>query len=95
MITPLELQNEQPQWLRWNVLRVIAEGLITKKEAEDMLGEPIEMTQSLSLVQRRNFMKLPLEERRRILAEQAEKAAAYYEQDQEWRELPGGDIVEF
>jgi hypothetical protein len=53
-----------------------------------MLGE-------LLRTQRRAFMMLPLEERRRRLAEQAEKAAAYYEQDPEWRELQGGDIIEY
>jgi hypothetical protein len=40
-------------------------------------------------------MKLPLEKRRRILTEQAEKMAAYYKQDLEWKELQGGDIVEY
>jgi hypothetical protein len=37
----------------------------------------------LSLLQRRAFLNLPMEERRRILAEQAEKAAPHYEQDNE------------
>ncbi|MBI4641978.1 MAG: hypothetical protein HY731_14910 [Candidatus Tectomicrobia bacterium] len=92
---PLELLPEQPQWLRQNVLRALAEGLVTQEEAERMLGEAIKTEQPLSLIERRAFMKLPLEERRRILAEQAEKMAAYYEQDSEWKELQAGDIVEY
>jgi hypothetical protein len=53
--------------------------------------------QSLSLVQRRAFMKLPLAERRRILAEQAAQIAAHYasQEAQEERESwQGGDLVE-
>jgi transcriptional regulator with XRE-family HTH domain len=92
---PLDLQPEQPQWLRQNVLRALGEGLMTQGEAERMLGETMEIKQSLTLRQRRAFMKLPLEERRRILAEQAEKMAAYYKQDLEWKDLQGGDIIEY
>ncbi|MFQ6117648.1 MAG: ImmA/IrrE family metallo-endopeptidase, partial [Candidatus Bipolaricaulia bacterium] len=92
---PLEFPPEQPQWLRRNVLRALAEGMLTREEAEGMLGEPVEMKQPLSLIERRAFMKLPLEERRRLLAEQAERMAAYYAQDMEWRELGGGDLVEY
>jgi hypothetical protein len=41
-------------------------------------------------------MKLPLEERRRILAEQAARAAAAWEEDYaDWRKIEGGDIAEY
>ena len=56
-----------------------------------------EMDQGLSLAQRRAYMKLPLEERRKRLAEQAERMAKYYEQESERIEREawqGGDIVE-
>ena len=92
---PLEMPPEQPTWLRQGVLRAISEGVITHEEVQRMLGEDIEMEQSLTLIQRRAFMKLPLEERRRILAQQAEKMVAHYEEDTEWRELGGGDVVEY
>lgn len=49
----------------------------------------------LSLQERRAILKLPLEERRRRLAEQAEELADYYERDTEWREFLAGDIVEY
>ncbi len=51
-----------------------------------------------SLAQRRAFLKLPLEERRRILAQQADQIAEYYELESEqidrehWQ---GGEIVEY
>lgn len=51
-----------------------------------------------SLAEAREFMKLPIEERRRILAEQAEQMAEHYEEESERRERElwqGGDIVEY
>lgn len=50
-----------------------------------------------SLEERRQFLKLPLEERRRQLAEQAQHAAAWYQQQAattERVEWQGGEIVE-
>ncbi len=43
------------------------------------------------------LLKLPIEERRKILAEQAERLAQYYETPEETKERElwqGGDIVE-
>lgn len=92
---PLELPPEQPEWLRRNVLRAFAEEVLAAEEAEEMLGEPIASKHPLSLVERRSFLKLPPEERRRILAEQAQKMASYYRENLEWRELQAGDFVEY
>ena len=53
--------------------------------------------QALSLAQRRAYMQLPLEERRKRLAAQAEQMAEHYEQEPERTEhiaWQGGDIVE-
>ena len=49
----------------------------------------------LSLSKRRRFLELPKEERDRILSEQAEEMANFYENDTEWREWEGGPIVEY
>lgn len=54
-----------------------------------------ESAESLSLLDRQSFLKLPMTERRRLLAEQTERMLAHYERDTEWRELQGGDIVEY
>jgi hypothetical protein len=54
-----------------------------------------EVEQGLSL--RRAFMQLPLEERRRCLAAQAESMIEHYEEESEKTERltwQGGDIVE-
>lgn len=52
----------------------------------------------ITLEQRRAFLKLPLAERRRILAQQAENAAVHYESDQSDKEREawqGGDVVDY
>jgi len=91
---PEELPFEEPTWARRTVLRLLAEGLLNQTEAERILGEAIELEQPVSVVQRRAFMKLPLEKRRQILADQAKKMAEHYEQDTEWLEFDGGDLIE-
>jgi hypothetical protein len=48
-----------------------------------------------TLAERRALLRLPLAERQRILAEQAEILADYYQQDGEWKEFLTGDIVEY
>jgi len=53
--------------------------------------------QVLTLAQRRAFLTLSLKERRRMLAAQAERMVAYYEQESERSEREawqGGDIGE-
>lgn len=92
---PFEIPAEQATWLHQSVLRVLSEGVLSKEEAEEMVGEEIKVDLPLSLVQRRAFMRLPLEERRRLLAEQAEKLEAAYAEDPEVKGLGGGDIVEY
>jgi hypothetical protein len=54
--------------------------------------------ETMTLEQRRAFLKLPLAERRRILSQQAEDAASHYELERNVREREawqGGDIVEY
>lgn len=52
-------------------------------------------TQTVSLSERRAFMKLILSDRRQILAKQAEVMFEHYENSQEWRELQTGDILDY
>ncbi len=56
-----------------------------------------QVDQAITLAQRRAYMQLPLEERRRRLAAQADRMAEHYEQEPERTEREawqGGDIVE-
>lgn len=60
--------------------------------------ETIETTAPLTLADRLAFMKLPIDERRRILAEQGEAMIAHYDLEENRREREegqGGDIVEY
>jgi Zn-dependent peptidase ImmA (M78 family) len=91
---PEELPPERPQWLYRNVLRSVAEGVMSEREATEMLGEPVDVRPSLSLAERRAFMQLPIEARRRILAQQAEDIADAYEPDADWKEFQSGDFVD-
>lgn len=50
------------------------------------IEEESERQSAVAALDRRAFLRLPLSERRRILKEQAEKLAAHYERDREWRE---------
>lgn len=92
---PEPLPFEEPQWVRRTALRLLAEGVINLDDAERMVGDKIELEQPISILQRRAFLKLPLETRRQILAEQAQRMAAHYEEDTEWRELQEGDLVDY
>jgi len=47
------------------------------------------------LVNRRAFMKLPLEERRRILSTQSDQMVVHYEQNTEWHEWTEANIGNF
>ena len=50
-----------------------------------MRNRAIELSANQSLSERRQFLKLPKEERDRILSEQAKEMADFYENDTEWR----------
>lgn len=92
---PGELSPEQPQWVRQQVLRLLAEGLLTKEEAEAISGEALETSLPLSLIERQAFLKLPLAERRRKMAAQADKMVAVYIEDKERDEWQGGDFIDY
>ena len=67
----------------------------TSEDAHDELISRIrDKSSPLTLKERRAFLKLPMEMRRILLREQADRMADYYERDTEWREIEGGDFVE-
>jgi predicted component of type VI protein secretion system len=69
-------------------------GMSVNEAIAALIGQ-IPDSSSKPLEHRRAFLQLPIAERRRILAEQADAIAFHYEQDSEWRELQAGDIVEY
>lgn len=92
---PTELPTERPQWLRQNVFRALAEQMITQEEASALLGKPIAVEQSQHQMSRRELMKLPLAERRVLLAQQADAMVSHYETDSEWRDFQRGDFIDY
>jgi hypothetical protein len=59
----------------------VAEGLLTEEDGMKILDESMKRNETVSLVERRAFMKLPLADRRKIMARQAKEMAAYYARD--------------
>lgn len=49
----------------------------------------------LTLSQRREFLKLPVEERRRILEQQSNRIQHHYQEDTQWQEWLEGDIIDY
>jgi Zn-dependent peptidase ImmA (M78 family) len=90
---PEPLPPEEPQWLKQNALRAVAEGLMTKEEAERLAGESIE--EEREFMDRRAFMKMPLDQRRKILQEQATALKNHYDGLAEGEDLGGGDILDY
>ena len=52
-------------------------------------------TETYNLASRRAFLRLPISERQKILAAQAEKMITHYEADPEWLELQNTEFVEY
>ena len=92
---PIEIPPEKPNRFRLQVYRAASEELIGEREAEQLLNDTLETASPRSLIERRAFLELPTDLRRRLLREQAKQMADYYQHDSEWRELGGGDFVEY
>ncbi len=59
------------------------------------IGNAGAVEENVTLEQRRAFLKLPMSERRRILAGQAAAMLVHYQQDSQWQELMTGDIIDY
>lgn len=92
---PNELSPEKPQWLELAVMRARSEKLLSADEQAQLIDSPKTANREIpnSVLQRREFAKLPLEQRRQLLAEQASKVAAYYEGETGIAGLGGGDFL--
>lgn len=49
----------------------------------------------LSLEQRLKILKLPRDQRAKILSDSAEAILSHYENDTQWQELSGGDFIDY
>ncbi len=64
-------------------------------DIDNTRSEALDISVKSQNINRREFMKLPLAERRRILAEQAELMLVHYQQDKEWQELETADLLDY
>ena len=58
------------------------------------LGEPVDVQEPITLVERQAFLKLPMEERRRIMAKQAREMEDHYKQEK-IGDLETGESLEY
>jgi hypothetical protein len=77
----------QIQLLLQQYLREEKNGELTFPENIDELKQ--------QFLSRRELIKLPLEERKKILASQSDLMLEHYQQDTEWQELQMGDLIDY
>ncbi len=93
---PMPMKEEKSQWFERNVLHAFSEGLISSNDAVGLLGHNIDPGNlNLSLVKKKEFMKLSIKDRKRILSEEADKLAHFYETNNEWKDLGAGEFFEY
>lgn len=81
---PGNVPMESSKWLTNAVLRATAEGMLEPAEAERLLGYPVVREDDLASKQRKAIRSLPVEARDRLIEQQAERMARFYE--------PGGTL---
>jgi transcriptional regulator with XRE-family HTH domain len=94
---PKEMEPERPKWLRRSTYRAYSEGLISEDEAERLIGEsPDGEDSSPMLTRRQSLMELPVEQRRQILAKQAEEMEEHYDETRDERaSRQGGEVYDY
>jgi hypothetical protein len=92
---PEPLPAERGTWLRQAVHRCIAEGFVTVAEGERILGEKIEANAGPGMLRRKAFLNLPMEERRKVLAAQAEKLQKHYEEADDWKATETDELHDY
>jgi len=91
---PLPMEEEKSQWFEKNILHAFSEGLISSDEAARLLGNDID-SQDLSLIKKKEFMKLSIKDRERILSQEADRLAQFYSTNKDWKDIGAGDFIEY
>lgn len=63
--------------------------LVTNQSSSNLANK------DLSLEERLAILRLPQEERSKILKESTDKMLSHYQTNKEWQELSGGDFIEY
>ena len=66
---PEPIPPEEPQWMKQTAVRANAEGFISTEEAEHYSGQSLERTKPGSRITPRELLRMPPEQRRRIVEE--------------------------
>jgi len=82
-VEPWEILKEEPTWLRRNVHRAIAEGVLRRDEARGLLGTDA-FDENMDSSERLEMMQMTREERRRLLEQSVAETVTEYELDNEW-----------
>ncbi|MBS0162579.1 MAG: ImmA/IrrE family metallo-endopeptidase [Nitrospira sp.] len=82
-VEPWEIGPEETTWLKRNVHRAVAEGVLRRDEAKEMLGEGASVS-SGSSSERLDLMQMTRDERRRLLEQSVAESISDYELDPEW-----------
>ena len=91
---PEQIPPEKPCWLERMLTRGLAEGYVTVAEAENMgFQVPSEMMEFLHM-NRATFLRLPIEQRRKIMESLASHMRRHYEDSENIADLESGEIYE-
>lgn len=82
-VEPYPIEREKPTWLTRNVHRAIAEGVIRRDEAKDLLGADV-MEGEQETSERLEMLQMTREERRQLLEQSVTESISDYELDNEW-----------
>jgi Zn-dependent peptidase ImmA (M78 family) len=91
---PEPLAPEKSDWLNRMLSRALAEGIITTEEA-DKMSHGIPPEDLPTPTKRAEFLRVPLEERRKLLKAQAEQMHKYYESTRDEFDLETGEGLEY
>ncbi|MBV6503329.1 MAG: hypothetical protein AKCLJLPJ_01398 [Fimbriimonadales bacterium] len=94
-VEPWEIAREEPTWLKRNIHRAVAEGVLRRDEASVLLGAD-GVSDDTAVSERLEMMQMTREERRRVLEQSVAEALTEYEPDAEWtnaglEEVAGSD----
>ncbi len=76
-------------------IQLLLQQYLTEEENSELnFSENIDELKQ-QFISRRELIKLPIEERQKILAAQSDLMLEHYQQDQEWQELQMGDLIDY
>lgn len=81
-VEPWPIDREEPTWMKKNLHRAMAEGLIRKDDAKEILGDEFEP--SIQGSELHEMMQMTRDERREVLQRSVAESAQEYELDIDW-----------